>query len=467
MVESELAHWFKIVYYSTMQNQKEPTVNHAGRHYSILVAQIYARTNIGIAATVVNASILVLIMWEQIPHCGLTVWFSMILSVSLARIILNNQFQKTADKNMEVRRWSLLLFVGLGISGILWGSTAIFLFPSTSVAHQAFIAFVLAGMIAGAVGVFSPIMPVFLVFSIPALVPVAVRFFVIGDRIHMAMGAMTALFGILTFTTAHRISRATNELVALKETFADQLEERTNELQNANKRLRQEIEEREQVQLALADSKRRLTDIIEFLPDPTWVIDINGRVIAWNRAIERTTGIDKSKIIGKGDYAYSLPFYGQRRPLLIDLVLKRDRHWEEEYRDLTEIDGPMIAGESFHPLMGESGCYFAATASRLNDAQGNVVGAIESIRDITIAKRSEEERERLITELQDVIAKVRTLSGLLPICSSCKKIRDDQGYWKQIESYISEHSNAEFSHSVCPECARKLYPDLKIYDDES
>jgi hypothetical protein len=90
------------------------------------------------------------------------------------------------------------------------------------------------------------------------------------------------------------------------------------------------------------------------------------------------------------------------------------------------------------------------------------VGAIQSIRDITAAKLSEQERERLIKELQDALAEVRTLSGFLPICSSCKKIRDDTGYWNQIEAYISKHTQADFSHSLCPKCAKKLYPDLEI-----
>jgi AmiR/NasT family two-component response regulator len=70
------------------------------------------------------------------------------------------------------------------------------------------------------------------------------------------------------------------------------------------------------------------------------------------------------------------------------------------------------------------------------------------------------ELRRLNSELQDALAKVRTLSGLLPICSSCKKIRDDEGYWNQLEAYIQEHSNAVFSHGLCPECAKKLYPEV-------
>jgi PAS domain S-box-containing protein len=351
--------------------------------------------------------------------------------------------------------------------GILWGSTAIFIFPASSVPHQVVIALVLAGMVAGAVGVFSPIMSVFLAFSIPALTPIFIRFIMLGDEIHLAMSAMTMLFAVLTFGTARSMNADTRELVALKEAFAEQLEEQTAELKNVNEQLKLEIEERKQAQQALADSQRQLADIIEFLPDPTWVIDIEGRVIAWNRAIERITGIDEKEIIGKSGYPYAIPFYGKPRPSLIDLSLKRDVQWEKEYLSIREEDGLLIASESFHPSMGDGGRYFAATASRLCDAKGNVVGAIESIRDITEAKRSHQSCEQLIVELQAAIAKVRTLSGLLPICSSCKKIRDDKGYWNQIESFISEHSTAEFSHSICPECAKKLYPDLNIYPDQA
>jgi len=76
-----------------------------------------------------------------------------------------------------------------------------------------------------------------------------------------------------------------------------------------------------------------------------------------------------------------------------------------------------------------------------------------------------EARERLILELQDALAQVKTLSGLLPICASCKKIRDDDGYWNQLEAYIQDHSEVVFSHGLCPECAKELYPEI-FGDDE-
>lgn len=85
-------------------------------------------------------------------------------------------------------------------------------------------------------------------------------------------------------------------------------------------------------------------------------------------------------------------------------------------------------------------------------------------KDITDSKQAEEERDKLIAELKKTLSEVKTLRGLLPICSHCKNIRDDKGYWGKIESYIHEHSDAEFSHSICPVCAKKYYPDMDIYD---
>jgi transcriptional regulator with GAF, ATPase, and Fis domain len=90
-------------------------------------------------------------------------------------------------------------------------------------------------------------------------------------------------------------------------------------------------------------------------------------------------------------------------------------------------------------------------------------GMAASIGLALMRKQEEEEKEKLISDLKKVISEVKTLSGMLPICASCKKIRDDKGYWSQIETYIKEHSDAEFTHGVCPECAIKLYPAFKLY----
>jgi len=100
------------------------------------------------------------------------------------------------------------------------------------------------------------------------------------------------------------------------------------------------------------------------------------------------------------------------------------------------------------------------SASNVTSVLGELVGRMASFVDITKRKEIEADREELIKKLQDALDKIKVLRGILPICASCKKIRDDNGYWNQIESYIKEHSEAVFSHGICPECAKKLYPEF-------
>lgn len=95
--------------------------------------------------------------------------------------------------------------------------------------------------------------------------------------------------------------------------------------------------------------------------------------------------------------------------------------------------------------------------------QDKICLSLGSLTIVTKEMKAEEEREKLVLELQGALENVKTLSGLLPICANCKKIRDDKGYWNQIEAYIRDHSEADFSHSICPECGKKLYPELDLW----
>ncbi len=99
------------------------------------------------------------------------------------------------------------------------------------------------------------------------------------------------------------------------------------------------------------------------------------------------------------------------------------------------------------------------SVSPLVSRTGRRTGRLFLLRDVSERRRAELEREKLIADLQDALSRVKRLSGLLPICASCKKIRDDSGYWQQVETYMASHSEVEFSHGLCPECAAKLYPE--------
>jgi two-component system, cell cycle sensor histidine kinase and response regulator CckA len=96
----------------------------------------------------------------------------------------------------------------------------------------------------------------------------------------------------------------------------------------------------------------------------------------------------------------------------------------------------------------------------MRDNAGQVTAVMGIARDITNRKWLEEDKQKLLDRLQETLAQVKTLGGLLPICSMCKKIRDDKGYWQQVEAYIQNHTDATFTHAVCPECFPKLYPDF-------
>jgi PAS domain S-box-containing protein len=101
------------------------------------------------------------------------------------------------------------------------------------------------------------------------------------------------------------------------------------------------------------------------------------------------------------------------------------------------------------------------TVSIIRDDAGNPLYFLEMMEDITSQKLAEEEREHLILDLKDALARIKTLTGMLPICASCKKIRDDKGYWNQLEQYISEHSDVLFSHCLCPDCAKKEFKKVE------
>ncbi|MBF0557479.1 MAG: response regulator [Nitrospirae bacterium] len=150
---------------------------------------------------------------------------------------------------------------------------------------------------------------------------------------------------------------------------------------------------RKQSEEALKESKRRLNDIINFLPDATFVIDREGKVVEWNRAIEEMTGIKADDIIGKGDYEYAIPFYGERRPVMIDLVNMPREELDANYTDIRQV-GDALSGVGFVTGLRDRELWFEGIATVLNDSQGNKVGAIETIRDMTSYKRTQQELQK-------------------------------------------------------------------------
>ncbi|OPY38209.1 MAG: sensory histidine kinase AtoS [Methanoregula sp. PtaU1.Bin051] len=153
-------------------------------------------------------------------------------------------------------------------------------------------------------------------------------------------------------------------------------------------KIRQAIARR-RAERSLVESEKRLSDIINFLPDATFAIDRSGRVIAWNRAIEEMTGVAAAEILGKGEYEYAIPFYGTRRKILIDLIFEPDDVIAKNYAHIIHDKDILIADTTLPRPKGRV-VTLMGKASPLYDRNGNIVGAIESIRDITELKMAEE-----------------------------------------------------------------------------
>lgn len=190
-----------------------------------------------------------------------------------------------------------------------------------------------------------------------------------------------------------------------------------------------DISERKEAARALQESQRRLADIIDFLPDATFAIDMNGRVIIWNQAAEEMTGVKSEGILGKGNYEYAFAFYGYRRPILIDYVNQTEPEDEYPYISFRKKGG-IIEGETFCPALGESGVYVWGTATPLYDSNGQIIGAIESVRDIS-------RRQQMELALQDSLEKLQsTLKSTVDALATTSEKRDlyTAGHQKRVAS---------------------------------
>jgi PAS domain S-box-containing protein len=197
---------------------------------------------------------------------------------------------------------------------------------------------------------------------------------------------------------------------------------------------------------ALAESQERFSSAFEYAAIGMALVAPDGRWLKTNRSLCELVGYTAEEMSVRSFQDLTHP-----DDLASDLAHKRQllageiRTFQMEKRYLHR------QGQTVWVLL---------SVSLVRDAQGHPVHFIAQIQDITARKAAEAERERLIGELQKTLAEVKILKGLIPICASCKKVRDDRGFWNQIESYISRHSEAKFSHGICPECTRKLFPDL-------
>jgi hypothetical protein len=241
-------------------------IDQRDRIYSEQVRQLYLHEPVGLIATLVNASILTFIQWKVISHPVLVTWLSLIFLITFIRAFHFYRFRRTSLTPGQARRWGNSFIFGIGISGIAWGAGGILLFPENVIAHQIFPAFVLGGMVAGATTAFSALKLAFFAYTLPALIPIIIKFFSIVDDLHIAMGIMISLFTLLMIVTALRIHKMGVTSLMLRfenKSLVDYLSEAKKKAESMNENLQSEILVRKKAEEELKIHQDHLETMVE------------------------------------------------------------------------------------------------------------------------------------------------------------------------------------------------------------
>jgi PAS domain S-box-containing protein len=244
--------------------------------------------------------------------------------------------------------------------------------------------------------------------------------------------------------------RAEEELEEYREHLEELIEERTAALKEINAQLQKDIAERKNAERAVMESEKRYRMLFESAGEAIFILEGEGkkagRIVAANRSAAEMHGYSVEELLSLRISDLDAPEAAQKVRSRIRRILKGE--WIKAEINHLKKDGTMFPVEINAGLL----------------ELGNHKYVLAFDRDITKRKLAEQEREKLIVKLQDALEKIKTLRGLLPMCAWCKKIRDDKGYWNKVEDYLREHSDATFTHGICPECLKKVSPET--YDEK-
>ncbi len=269
--------------------------------------------------------------------------------------------------------------------------------------------------------------------------------FIRASIIAACVGLFLIIIGSILFL------RISDPIVRRIKKYSRGLEKRTDELNSLNDRLKAENLERKQAEEELGKSEAQLRTLVENIPGISYrcALDAHWTMIFLSRGVKAITGFPASDFINNHKRSFASIIYKDDSNMVSEVVMtgvRLKKTYAIEYR-IVHADGDL------RWIYDKGQAIFSGSDEPLY-LDGVVL-------DITDLKQSEAEKEIVITDLKRALHEVKTLKGLIPICATCKKIRDDRGFWSKVETYISKHSDAEFSHSICNECAEKLKEEAR------
>jgi|GEM_PF-1755436 len=368
------------------------------------VKQLYALMPFGIVATLLNSVIIFFLLKNVIPQGILFIWLAAMMLITMLRIALAIQFSRTEFQRVAPHVWGNRLIAGLALSGIAWGSMGFFPFSGgVSLAHQVFIAFVLGGMIAGASATFSVSREGYLAYSIPALLPITVRFFLMNDAFHYAMGSMLFLYGLLLWMISRRNYLVISNSLLLRFENRGMIEQLVNakeDMEKLYKELLAEIDAKRKLEIELRAHHDHLESVIEertnkiaglaaivaSSTDAIIGLNLEDVIVSWNPGAEMLYGYSDKEAIGRS----------------ISLLASRD-HPDEIQTILEKIRiGETIAAFDTS-YMRKDGTLVEVSlrASLIKDSTGKIIGASVIVRDINDRKKYEERIRRYSEKLEE------------------------------------------------------------------
>jgi two-component system, cell cycle sensor histidine kinase and response regulator CckA len=348
------------------------------------VRKQYEHTLFGTAATLINSAILVLILRSHVAAATLAAWMACAVLVSACRLSLLWFYRRSGTQCSEPEKWNAWFIATLFLAGIFWGSAAVFLFPEDSIGHQVLIALVTGGMVAGAVSAFTAVITSFFLFSIPALLPICIRFYLAGSDIQMAMGAMAALYLLLISLTSARMHKDIVHLLALKYERSALIADLRQEVQrrkDAQEKLRNQKEQVEAIvdqrTAELRESEEKYRDLVENINDVIYAVNRDGEVTYVNPVVETVFGYSTGELIGK-------PF--------LNFIHHRDRQRaEEDFEQALKI----ASGPKVYRFLDKAGHERWCRASSRPALDGSDNSGIRGVLvDITQSKRLEAQLQR-------------------------------------------------------------------------